>query len=142
MDRTLAIVKPDAFEKGYMGDIISMILADGFYISNIKIIKMTKRQAAKFYEVHKDRPFYEDLQTYMSSGHIVPMVLYRPDAVNEFRRLIGATDPLLAAEGTIRKRFATNKSYNAIHGSDSVENAEKEAHFFFKESEIVANLHS
>lgn len=141
MDRTLAIVKPDAFEKGYMGDIIAMILADGFYISNIKIIKMTKRQAAKFYEVHKDRPFYEDLQTYMSSGHIVPMVLYRSDAVNEFRRLIGPTDPLLADEGTIRKRFATNKSYNAIHGSDSTENAEKEVHFFFKESEIVANLH-
>ncbi len=141
MGRTLAIIKPDAIEKGYMGDIISMILADGFQISNIKIIKMTKKQAAKLYEVHKDKPFYNDLQEYMSSGNIVPMVIHRPDAVEEFRKLIGATDPNTAAEGTIRKRFAENKSINAIHGSDSNENAEKEIHFFFKESEIVANLH-
>ena len=142
MDRTLAIIKPDAFQKGYMGDIIAMILADGFYISNIKILKMTKRQAAKFYEVHKGKPFYDDLQQYMSSDNIVPMVIHRPDAVNEFRRLIGATDPNFAEIGTIRKRFAENKSINAVHGSDSIENAEKEIHFFFKESEIVANLHT
>ena len=142
MERTLAIIKPDAIQKGYEGEIISIILKAGFKILAMKLSNISADQAGKFYEVHKDKSFYKELLVYMSSSPIFPIALEKENAVNDFRELIGSTDPLQAAEGTIRKKFAESKSVNAIHGSDSIENAKKEISFFFSESEIVANLHS
>ncbi len=128
---TYTMIKPDAVEAGNTGAIIKMIQEAGFRIVAMKMTKMSPETAGKFYEVHKERGFYTDLCTYMSSGAIVPMILQKENAVEDFRKLIGATNPEQAAEGTIRKIFAKSIEANAIHGSDSDENAQIEGNFFF-----------
>ncbi len=134
-DFTLAIIKPNAVKNKKTGPILAMINESGFRISAMKMIRLTKPQAQDFYAVHRERPFYDGLVEFMSSGPIVAMILSRNDAVEEFRKLIGETDPSKAEEGTIRKIFATSLQMNAVHGSDSPENAIKEAAFFFSEFE-------
>lgn len=136
-NKTLAILKPDTISKNYTGDIIKMILAAGFKIKGMKMIRMTPESAKVFYLVHKDRPFYNDLVEYMTSGYCVPMALEKENAVAEFRKLIGATDPTQAEEGTIRKLYAKDKAENAVHGSDSDENAEIEIAHFFSTQELI-----
>ena len=125
------MIKPDAVLDGFTGPIIQQIEEAGFRILAIKKVHLTPEQAGKFYEVHKERPFYGELCEYMSSNPIIPMILEKENAVEDFRKLIGATDPAKAEEGTIRKRFARSLSSNAIHGSDSDENAAIEGAFFF-----------
>ena len=125
------MIKPDAVSAGNSGAIIKMIEEAGFRIVSMKMTQMTKEIAGKFYEVHKERPFYGELCDYMSSGPIIPMILEKDNAVEDFRKLIGATNPAEAAEGTIRKLFAKSIEANAIHGSDSDENAAIEGAFFF-----------
>jgi len=137
MERTLCIIKPDAVKKKVQGSIIQMILDAGFTIRGMKLIQMTKEQAQKFYEVHKERPFYGELVSFMTSGPVIPIALEKENAVVDYRNLIGATDPAEAAEGTIRKKFAGSKAENAVHGSDSVENGKIEVEFFFPEKELV-----
>lgn len=132
---TFTMIKPDAFAAGNTGAIIKMIEEAGFKIKAVKLTKLTAERAGQFYEVHKERPFYNDLVAYMSSGAIVPMILEKENAVEDFRKLIGATNPAEAAEGTIRKLFAKSIEANAIHGSDSDENAAIEASFFFPRTE-------
>lgn len=139
-NKTLAIIKPDAMAAHLQGKIIDRILVDGFQIRAARIIRMTKSQAEVFYLIHRGKPFFEELTRFMSSGPCMPMVLEKGDAVEEFRTLIGATDPAEAAPGTIRKSFATSVGENAIHGSDSDENAEKEVAFFFAAGDISSNL--
>lgn len=139
--KTLAIIKPDAVKDGYIGEIISMIIKAGFKIKAMKMTHLTKAQAQKFYEVHKERPFYGELVEYMTSGPCVPIALEKDNAVEDYRKLIGATDPTQAEEGTIRKLYARNKQFNAVHGSDSNENAEKEVAFFFSEQSILENYY-
>ena len=134
-NRTFTMIKPDAVEAGNSGAILKMIEEAGFRIVALKMMHLTKAQAGQFYLVHKDRPFYDELCTYMSSGAIIPAVLEKNNAVADFRNLIGATNPAEAAEGTIRNLFAKSIEANAIHGSDSDENAEIEARFFFSELE-------
>lgn len=130
-NQTLTIIKPVAVERNFTGPIIQKITDSGFKIRAIKMVQLTKDQAGMFYAVHQDKSFYEDLTTFMSSGPIIAIVLEKENAVNDFRKLIGATDPLDAEEGTIRKLFAESKSHNAVHGSDSDENAKIESDFFF-----------
>jgi nucleoside-diphosphate kinase len=130
-NRTYTMIKPDAVSAGNSGAIIKMIEEAGFRIVSMKMTQMTKDIAGKFYEVHKERPFYGELCDYMSSGPIIPMILEKDNAVEDFRKLIGATNPAEAAEGTIRKLFAKSIEANAIHGSDSDENAAIEGAFFF-----------
>jgi nucleoside-diphosphate kinase len=125
------MIKPDAVLDGFTGPIIQQIEEAGYRIVAIKKVHLTPEEAGEFYEVHKERPFYEELCEYMSSNPIIPMILEKENAVADFRELIGATDPAKAAEGTIRKRFARSLSSNAIHGSDSDENAAIEGAFFF-----------
>ncbi len=125
------MIKPDAVLDGFTGPIIQQIEEAGFRIVAIRKVHLTPEEAGKFYEVHKERPFYGELCEYMSSNPIIPMILEKENAVVDFRELIGATDPAKAAEGTIRKRFARSLSSNAIHGSDSDENAAIEGAFFF-----------
>lgn len=125
------MIKPDAVVDGFTGPIIQQIEEAGFRIVAIKKMHLTPEEAGQFYEVHKERPFYGELCEYMSSGSIVPMILEKDNAVEDFRKLIGATDPAKADEGTIRKRFAKSLAANAIHGSDSDENAAIEGVFFF-----------
>lgn len=139
--KTLAIIKPDAVKDGYIGEIISMIIKAGFKIKGMKMTHLTKAQAQKFYEVHKERPFYNELVEYMTSGPCIPIALEKDNAVEDYRKLIGATDPSQAEEGTIRKLYARNKQFNAVHGSDSNENAEKEVAFFFSEQSILENYY-
>ncbi len=134
-NRTYTMIKPDAVAAGNTGAIIKMIEEAGFKIVAMKMTKMTQETAGKFYAIHKERPFYNDLCTYMSSGAIVPMILAKENAVEDFRKLIGATNPADAAPGTIRKLFAKSIEANAIHGSDSDENAAIEGAFFFGEVE-------
>lgn len=129
------MIKPDAVEANNIGPILNMINKAGFKIQAMKYMKLSKEQAGKFYEVHKDRPFYGELTQYMSNGPIVAAVLSKDDAVADYRKLIGATDPSKAEEGTIRKTFATSIAANAVHGSDSDENAQIEANFFFSQLE-------
>ncbi|ELR70924.1 Nucleoside diphosphate kinase [Fulvivirga imtechensis AK7] len=129
------MIKPDAVGAGNTGAIIKMIEEAGFKIVAMKKTYMSKERAGQFYAVHKERPFYQDLTNYMSSGPIVPMILEKDNAVEDFRKLIGATNPQDAAEGTIRKLFAKSIEANAIHGSDSDENAEIEGRFFFADVE-------
>lgn len=133
--RTFTMIKPDAVAAGNTGAITKMIEEAGFKIIAMKKTALTKERAGQFYAVHKERPFYNDLTTYMSSGAIVPMILEKDNAVEDFRKLIGATNPKEAAEGTIRALFAESIEANAIHGSDSDENAEIEGSFFFSETE-------
>jgi nucleoside-diphosphate kinase len=139
MERTLAICKPDAVRKNVVGEIIAMITQAGFHVLGLKMIRLTKEQAGAFYAVHKERPFYGELVEFMCSGPVVVLALEKDNAVADYRTLIGATDPAEAAEGTIRKRFASSKGENAAHGSDSVENGRNEVAFFFSEAEIAAN---
>ncbi len=135
-NRTFTMLKPDAIENGYTGKIIDMIIAAGFTIKAMKYTQLTTDQAQKFYEVHSERPFYGELVEYMTSGPIVAAILEKDNAVADFRALIGATDPAEAAEGTIRKYYAENKGRNAVHGSDSDENAEIEGEFHFAANEV------
>ena len=130
-NRTFTMLKPDAVENGHAGKIIDHILAGGFKIIALKYTRLNREQAGKFYEVHKERPFYGELVDYMTSGPIYAAILEKDNAVADFRKLIGATDPAKADEGTIRKKFAESKAKNAVHGSDSDENAEIEGAFFF-----------
>ena len=139
MSKTLAIIKPDAVQKGYTGEIISMIIKAGFKIKAMKMTQLSKSSAEGFYEVHKERPFFNDLVAYMTSGPCVPIALERDNAVEEYRKLIGATDPKKAAEGTVRKLYAVDIQMNAVHGSDSDENAEKEISHFFSRDERLNN---
>lgn len=134
--RTFTMIKPDAFSAGNSGAIIKMIEEAGFQVKAMKLTRLSAERAGQFYAVHKERPFYADLVNYMSSGAIVAMILEKDNAVEDFRKLIGATDPAKAAEGTIRKIFAKSIEANAIHGSDSDENAAIEGSFFFSGLEI------
>ncbi|MBL7013264.1 MAG: nucleoside-diphosphate kinase [Candidatus Marinimicrobia bacterium] len=138
-NKTFAIIKPDAIKNRNTGKIYDRILQAGFKILSAKLMKMTKAQAEGFYSVHSERPFYEELTTFMSSGACMVLALEKDNAVSAWRETIGATNPDEAAEGTIRKDFATSLGENAVHGSDSDENAEKEIGFFFTESELIAN---
>ncbi len=135
-NRTFTMLKPDAIENGHMGKILDMIIQAGFQIKAMKYTRLSEEQAKKFYEVHAERPFYGELVEYMTSGPIVAAILEKENAVADFRSLIGATDPADAAEGTIRKAYAESKGRNAVHGSDSDENAEIEGIFHFASSEI------
>jgi nucleoside-diphosphate kinase len=130
-NRTFTMLKPDAVRKGYIGGIIEQITASGFRIVAMKLTQLTTDDAAAFYAVHKERPFYGELVEYMTSGPIVAAILEKENAVEDFRTLIGATNPEEAAEGTIRKKYATSISENAVHGSDSDENAAIEGTFHF-----------
>ncbi|WP_038030046.1 MULTISPECIES: nucleoside-diphosphate kinase [Thermonema] len=135
--RTFSMIKPDAVAAGNSGAILKMIEEAGFRIVAMKMTRLTLEQAGAFYAVHKERPFYQDLCQYMSSGPIIALVLEKENAVEDFRKLIGATDPAKAEEGTIRKLFAKSIEANAIHGSDSDENAAIESAFFFSKLEEV-----
>ena len=139
MERTLAIIKPDAVKAGNAGKILDRILAEGFAVRAMKLVTLTQAQAEGFYAVHAERPFFGELTEFMASGPCVPLVLEREDAVATWREVIGATNPADAAEGTIRQQFATSMGENAVHGSDSVENGKLESNYFFPESEIVQN---
>ena len=130
-NRTFTMVKPDAFGKGYTGAILDQIIQAGFRVVALKVTKLTKEKAGEFYAVHSERPFYDELTSFMSSGPIVAAILEKENAVEDFRTLIGATNPAQAAEGTIRKKYAASVGENAVHGSDSDENAQIEGSFFF-----------
>lgn len=139
-NKTLAILKPDCVRKGLVGEVITQIQKAGFKIIAMKMTRLTADTAGGFYAVHRERPFYGELCEFMSSGPCVPMILEKVNAVNDFRELIGATNPAEAAEGTVRKQFADSVGENIVHGSDSDENAGIESSYFFTGSEIVANL--
>ena len=132
---TFTMIKPDATSKGYTGAILDQIIKAGFKVKAMKWTNLTPAQAGQFYEVHKERPFYGELVEFMSSGPIVAAILEKDNAVADFRTLIGATNPAQAAEGTIRKNFAASIGENAVHGSDSDENAQIEGDFFFSKLE-------
>jgi nucleoside-diphosphate kinase len=134
---TFAIIKPDAVKNNHTGLIYDRILKAGFKIIGAKLKKMTKDEANKFYSIHSDKPFYNDLTDFMSSGHSMVLALMKENAVEEWRKTIGATNPEEADEKTIRKDFATSLSENAVHGSDSDENAIKEINFFFQGTELI-----
>lgn len=134
---TFGIIKPDAVKKGVHGTIIQKIIDNGFLIRGMKLIHQTREQAEGFYEVHRGKPFYDELTEFMSSGPCVVLVLEREDAVPEWRKLMGATNPAEADEGTLRKDFATSIGENAVHGSDSDENAAIEIGYFFSKLELV-----
>jgi nucleoside-diphosphate kinase len=138
-NQTLAIIKPDAVQKGHTGSIIDMIIKAGFKIKAMKMTHLTKSSAEGFYAVHKGKPFFIDLIAYMTSGPCIPIALEQENAVDKYRKLIGATDPKKAAEGTVRKLFAVDIQLNAVHGSDSDENAEKEIAHFFSKDELLNN---
>lgn len=134
-NNTFTMIKPDATSKGYTGAILDQIIKAGFKVKAMKWTNLTPAQAGQFYEVHKERPFYGELVDFMSSGPIVAAILEKVNAVADFRTLIGATNPAQAAEGTIRKNFAASIGENAVHGSDSDENAQIEGNFFFSKLE-------
>lgn len=136
-NKTLAILKPDCVKKNLIGKVITKIQDAGFKIIALKMVRLTDDSAKGFYEVHKERPFYTDLVTYMISGSCVPIALEKENAVEDFRKLIGATDPTKAAEGTIRKLYADSIQENIVHGSDSDENAAKEISHFFSRKELL-----
>lgn len=138
MNRTLAIVKPDAVSAGKAGGILAHLEEAGFTLEAARMMRLTEAQAGRFYEVHRERPFYGSLVSFMTSGPCIPMVLRAEGAVLRLRETIGATDPAEAAPGTVRARFAENKERNAIHASDSNENAAREISFFFSESELIS----
>ena len=138
-NRTFAIIKPDAVTKGYTGKIYDRIISAGFKILGAKLIKLSLSEAQCFYDIHKEKPFYEELTEFMTSGQSMVLTLEKDDAVNSWRTTIGATNPEEAANGTIRRDFATSISENSVHGSDSDENAKKEIGFFFTESELIIN---
>lgn len=130
-NRTFTMIKPDAVRAGNIGNILQMINAAGFRIVAMKYLQISRQQAEKFYDVHAERPFYGELTEFMSSGPIVAAILEKDNAVADFRKLIGATNPAQAEEGTIRKKYAASVGENAVHGSDSEENAAIEGNFFF-----------
>lgn len=134
--RTFTMIKPDAVQNGHIGAILNDIIADGFRVVAMKYTRLTPEKAGEFYAVHRERPFYGELVEYMSSGPIVAAILEKENAVESFRKLIGATDPQKAEEGTIRRKYAQSIAANAIHGSDSDENAAIESAFFFSKLEI------
>lgn len=134
---TFTMIKPDAFENGHTGAILNQIIKAGYSIKAMKALHLTAANAGAFYEVHKERPFYDELVAFMSSGPIVAAILQKENAVEDFRTLIGATNPANAAEGTIRKNFAESIGRNAVHGSDSDENALIEGSFFFNNLERI-----
>jgi len=136
-NRTFTMIKPDAVESNNIGNITQMISDAGFTIKAMKLTQLTKDQAKEFYEVHKERPFYGELVEYMTSGPIVAAVLEKDNEVADFRTLIGSTDPAEAEDGTIRKKYAESKGRNAVHGSDSDENAQIESNFHFNKNELV-----
>lgn len=136
-NRTFTMIKPEAVAAGHSGKILDMIIAAGFKVKALKLTQLTSERAGEFYEVHKERPFYGELVAYMSSGPIIAAILEKDNAVADFRKLVGATDPAEAEEGTIRKRFAKSKGENAVHGSDSDENAAIEGAFHFSAGEII-----
>jgi nucleoside-diphosphate kinase len=136
--RTLTIIKPDAFGVGKAGKILAHLEGAGFTVRASRVLHLTREQAGEFYAVHRERPFYGSLVTFMTSGPCMPMVLEREDAVAALRTAIGATDPREAEAGTVRKLYAESKERNAIHASDSDENAEREIAFFFARSELLA----
>ncbi|RJP74917.1 MAG: nucleoside-diphosphate kinase [Candidatus Zixiibacteriota bacterium] len=136
MERTLLIIKPDAVAGRHIGDILKMVVDAGFNIKALRMTRLTRDQAARFYAVHEGKPFYEPLQDYMTSGKIVPVALERENAVAKLREVLGATDPAKAAPGTIRALYGSSIERNAAHGSDSVENGLQETAFFFGESEF------
>jgi nucleoside-diphosphate kinase len=136
-NRTLTIIKPDAFNSGKAGLIIALLEKAGFKIIASRVMRLTEAQAGAFYEVHRERPFFGSLTRFMTSGKCMPIVLERADAVAALRKTIGATDPAEAEAGTVRKLYAESKERNAIHASDSDENAEREAKFFFAEADLV-----
>ena len=131
MKRTLALIKPDAVDRNIIGDIIAIIEKNDFIVKDIKFMKMSQSIAREFYEAHVEKSFYDKLVTYMTSGNIIALILEKDNAVKLFRDLIGSTDPELAKEGTIRKLYAIDKSFNSIHGSDSDANAEREISIIF-----------
>ena len=137
--KTFAMIKPDAMLNGYMGKILDDTISAGFNILAAKLIRMTKAEAEGFYAIHKDRSFFDELTTFMSSSKTMVFVLQKENAVSAWRETIGATNPEEADEGTIRKKFATSLSKNAVHGADSDENAIKEIGFFFTDSELISN---
>ena len=136
-NKTLAIIKPDAVGNGFTGKIIDRIIEAGFKVQAARLIHLSREKAEGFYAVHKERPFYNDLVDFMTSGPCMPMALEKEDAVNSFRSLIGATNPVDAEAGTIRKDFAENIQNNAVHGSDSDKNAQKEIAYFYTSNEIL-----
>ena len=136
---TVAIIKPAAVKNGSTGKIYDRIINSGFKIKSAKLLRMTESQAQGFYAVHQERPFFGELTEFMSSGPCMVLALEKENAVEEWRKTIGATNPEEAENGTIRKDFATNIQENAVHGSDSDENAKKEIGFFFSDSELIAN---
>ena len=133
---TFTMIKPDAMENGYAGEILSMILKNGFRISALKLIHLTNRQAEIFYNIHRKKPFFDELVTFMTRTPIIVAVLKKNNAVEDFRKLIGSTNPEDAEKGTVRKLFATSMGENAIHGSDSEDNAYIESSFFFNKNEM------
>lgn len=135
MSHTLAIIKPDAVGSGKAGKILAHLESAGFTVRSLKLVSLSRGQAAAFYAVHEGRPFYDELVEFMTSGPVIPLVLEADDAVSKLRDAIGATDPAEAAEGTIRKLYAESKGRNAIHASDSDENADSEIAFFFSDYE-------
>ncbi len=137
LERTLVMIKPDGVQRNLIGKVISIFEENGLKVVALKKTKLSKEQAKAFYIVHKERPFYEDLTTYMSSGPIVAMVLEGENAIQRVREIMGATDPKEAKEGTIRRLFAIDKEKNTVHGSDSPESAKKEIPFFFSEQELL-----
>ena len=136
-NQTFAMIKPDAIKNGHLGKIIDHLLYDNFIIMGLKFLKMNKDQAKAFYSIHSEKPFFEELTTFMSSGNIAVLALKKENAVLEWRKTIGATNPQEADEGTIRKLYATSLGENAVHGADSDENAQKEIDFFFTRRELI-----
>ncbi len=136
-ERSLAILKPDCLEKKVQGKVIQHILDAGFEIKGMKLMQLTEDSAKKFYEVHKERPFYGELVAYMTSGPVIPICMEKENAVADFRKLIGATNPANAEEGTIRKMYADSIERNIVHGSDSPENAKNEIAHFFNDTDLV-----
>ena len=137
-NRTLAIIKPDAFGSAKAGKIIALLEEKGFTVRAAKVLRLSDQRAGEFYDVHRERPFYPSLVEFMTSGPVMPLVLEKGGAVAALREAIGATDPAEAADGTVRKLYAESKGRNAIHASDSDENAEREIAFFFEQGEVVA----
>ncbi len=139
-ERTLAILKPDCVQKNLIGKVISVLLKAEFNIIGMKMLKLNKQTAGEFYAVHKGRPFYDELVEFMTENRVVVLALERDNAVGELRKVIGATDPAEAEEGTVRKLFAESKGRNIIHASDSTENAKIELGFFFSGRELIENV--
>lgn len=140
MQRTLAILKPDCVRKNLIGKVIKRFEMEGFKIVAMKLVKLNSKTAGEFYAVHKERPFFYDLVAFMSSGPCVPIVLEKENAIEDFRKVIGATDPAEAEEGTVRKMYADSKEQNICHGSDAPETAAYEIGYFFSGKELVENM--